>query len=37
VIKVKKIVDKKILEKEAVFWNGVKKGLDKNTAKKCHK
>jgi hypothetical protein len=36
VIKLKKGVDKKILEKEAVFWNGIKKVLGKNTVKKCH-
>jgi hypothetical protein len=35
--KVKKGVDRKTLEKEAVFWNGIKKTLGKNATKKCHK
>jgi hypothetical protein len=37
VIKLKKRVDKGILEKEAVFWNGIKKVVVKDTVKRCHK
>jgi hypothetical protein len=33
----KKAKDKGLLEKEALFWNGIKKSLGKNTAKRCHK
>jgi hypothetical protein len=33
----KKRVDKRILEKEEVFWNGIKKALGKDSTKKCHK
>ena len=33
----KKVKEKKMLEKEELFWNGVKKSLGKNTAKRCHK
>ena len=27
----------KALEKEAVFWNGIKKSLGKAITKRCHK
>jgi len=33
----KKATEKKMLEKEVVFWNGIKKSLGKNAAKRCHK
>jgi hypothetical protein len=33
----KKVKDKKMLEKEVLFWNGIKKSLGKNVAKRCHK
>jgi hypothetical protein len=33
----KKANGKKILEKEALFWNGIKKSLGKSAAKLCHK
>jgi len=33
----KKAKDRKMLEKEVLFWNGIKKGLGKNAAKRCHK
>ncbi|OPY67973.1 MAG: hypothetical protein A4E63_02141 [Syntrophorhabdus sp. PtaU1.Bin050] len=33
----KKILSKKALEKEATFWNDVKKALAENTVKACHK
>ena len=29
--------DRKVLEKEAVFWNGIKKSLGKSVTKRCHK
>jgi len=37
VIKLKKEVGKRIREKEAVFWNGIKKALGKDATKRCHK
>ncbi len=33
----KKAKDERMLEKEVLFWNGIKKTLGKNTAKRCHK
>jgi hypothetical protein len=33
----KKEKEKRILEKEELFWNGIKKSLEKSTAKHCHK
>jgi len=33
----KKVLSKKALEKEASFWNGLKKALKDNTMKVCHK
>jgi hypothetical protein len=33
----KKAKDKGTLEKEVLFWNGIKKSLGKNAAKRCHK
>jgi hypothetical protein len=33
----KKGVDRKILEKEALFWHGIKKTLGKDPTKRCHK
>jgi len=33
----KKGTDAKTLEKEALFWNGIKKALVKDTTKRCHK
>jgi hypothetical protein len=33
----KKAKDKGMLEKEVLFWNGIKKSLDKRTTKRCHK
>lgn len=27
----------KTLEKESLFWNGIKKALVKDTTKRCHK
>ncbi len=29
--------DRKVIEKEALFWNGIKKTLGQNIAKKCLK
>lgn len=33
----RKEVEKKTLEKEALFWYGIKKALAKDTTKRCHK
>jgi hypothetical protein len=33
----KKADGKKMLEKEELFWNGIKKSLGRNVAKRCHK
>ncbi|OPX97577.1 MAG: hypothetical protein A4E62_01941 [Syntrophorhabdus sp. PtaU1.Bin002] len=33
----KKILSKKALEKEATFWNDVKKAIAADTVKACHK
>jgi hypothetical protein len=33
----KKPLSKKALEKEASFWSGIKKFLEKNSIKGCHK
>jgi len=33
----KKAKDKRMLEKEELFWNGIKKSLGKNAAKRCQK
>jgi hypothetical protein len=34
---VKKVLSKKVLEKEASFWEDMKKVLEKNMIKGCHK
>jgi hypothetical protein len=33
----KKETERKTLEKEALFWHGIKKALMKDTTKRCHK
>ena len=33
----RKVKDKKMLEKEVLFWKGIKKSLGKNAEKRCHK
>ncbi len=33
----KKAKDKALLEKEVLFWNGIKKSLGKDITKRCHK
>lgn len=33
----KKALGKKALDKEATFWNDIKKALAENTVKACHK
>jgi hypothetical protein len=35
--KVKKVLDKKTLEREAAFWGDVKKHLERDLMKGCHK
>ena len=33
----KKAKEKDMHEKEVLFWNGIKKSLGKQAAKRCHK